>query len=104
MQMHVLAAQLMGQRRIAAHPPLLLIAQLSRSYGDDAELGVLSGRICVSPLDASLEPALGRDAKDDPAPDLPRRLDAVLSHESDELAIGVLGNDTKGGFAKGFQR
>src|SRR6202165_3618480 len=102
--MHILAAELMGQCRVAPHPPFLLVGQLTSSDGYDRELCILSGGVGVGAPDPAFEVSLRRDAENNASPDLPGRLEAAFAHEADELTVGMLRDDSEGRLTKSLQR
>ena len=95
-EVNELAAELVRECGIAAHP-LLLFCTL-RSQFSLKPLGTWrpgparSGGTPYSVLQA----ALHRNSQNDASPDLPRHRNCALAHKSDKLAIRLLGDDSKG--------
>src|SRR5690349_7356347 len=100
MEVDELAAGLMRQRRVPAHPLLLFVALDSCPYGDDRELGVLDLRVRGSATDSILETARNRNCENDAPPYFPRHLSSALAHEANELTIGVVRDHPEGRLTK----
>src|ERR1700674_506710 len=102
--MHILAAELMGQCRVAPHPPFLLVGQLTSSDGNDRELCILSGGVGVGAPDPAFELSLRRDAETDALADLPARLEPACGNEADERTVGMPRDGSEGRLTKSLQR